>query len=208
MAPPAGPAERHEPLPGLFGLPGHLLRQLSPRARRATVAAGVLALAGIVVAAVVLLPRIADSNREREARDRAAQERARAAELRRLRVEQRPRAGRLAPAAPAALIAGVEDAITRDAAARRKTGELQTPVRRTECRRLGSADGRLVLSCTAITSELAPSDVTRGVTIGYPYRAAVAPASGRYAICKTSGRPGEGSLTRRETVELPAACGG
>jgi hypothetical protein len=36
----------------------------------------------------------------------------------------------------------------------------------------------------------------------------VAPESGRYALCKTSGRPGEGSYTRRVEVPLPKACGG
>jgi hypothetical protein len=59
-----------------------------------------------------------------------------------------------------------------------------------------------------VTSDVKASESTTGVLIGYPYRGAVAPTTGRYAICKTSGRPGEGSYTRRAPVELPKACGG
>ena len=206
MAPPAQPADRHEPLPGLFGLPGHLLRQLSPAARKAVLALAALLVAAAVVTAIVLGPRIADSNRERAAQQRQAERQARAAELARLRAEQRPRTGTIASGAP---IAGVEAAITRDAHARLSTGELKTRVRRTDCRPVGhDAADRLLLACTAITSEVPASESTRGVLVGYPYRGAVAPITGRYAICKTSGRPGEGSLTRPAPVELPKACGG
>jgi hypothetical protein len=206
MSPPAQPADRHDPLPGLFGLPGHLLRKLSPAARKAVLAVAALLVAAAVVTAIVLGPQIAESNRERAAEQRRAERQARAAELARLRAEQRPRTGTLASGAP---IAGIEAAITRDAHARQSTGELDTRVRRTDCRPVGhDAADRLLLACTAITSEVAASESTRGVLIGYPYRGAVAPRTGRYAICKTSGRPGEGSYTRRAQVELPKACGG
>jgi len=206
MTPPAEPADRHDPMPGLFGLPGHLLRQLSPVARKVVLAVAALLAAAAVVTAIVLGPRIAESNRERAAEQRRAERQAQAAELARLRAEQRPRTGRIASGAP---IAGVEAAITRDADARLSTGELETRVRRTDCHSVGhdTAD-RLLLACTAVTSEVAPSEATRGALIGYPYRGAVAPRTGRYAICKTSGRPGEGSYTRRAHVALPAACGG
>jgi hypothetical protein len=205
MPPPAQPADRHEPLPGLFGLPGHLLRQLSPPVRRLVVALAVLALAGCVATAIVLGPRISDSNRRRAAEQHRADRRAQAQELARLRAEQRPRVGVL-DRGPA--IAGVERAVTRDAQARVATGELETRVRRTDCESLGHDAGRLVLGCTAITSDVPASAGGGGLVIGYPYSAAVTPATGRYAICKTSGRPGEGYLTRRETVALPRACGG
>ena len=206
MSPPAQPADRHDPMPGLFGLPGHLLRQLSPGARKAVLAVLALLVAGAVVTAIVLGPRIAESNRERAAEQRQEERRVRAAELARLRAEQRPRTGTIASGAP---IAGVEAAITRDAQARASAGELETPVRRADCHPVGhDAADRLLLACTAVTSEVEASDTSRGVLIGYPYRAAVAPTTGRYAICKTSGRPGEGSYTRRAPVELPRACGG
>jgi hypothetical protein len=202
MAPPAQPADRHEPLPGLLGLPGHLLRQLSPAWRRAVIAAAVVALAACVAAAIVLGPQISESNRERAAEQRRAERRAAAEELARLRAEQRPRTG------TATGVAGVEAAITRDAQARAATGELDTRALRADCRRLGRDGNRVLLGCTAVTSEIKGSEDVRGVTVGYPYRAALSVDSGRYALCKTSGRPGEGSYTRRAPVELPRACGG
>jgi hypothetical protein len=89
------------------------------------------------------------------------------------------------------------------------SGELPTPALRTDCRPAGhDAAERVLLSCTAVTSDVRATETTRGVMIGYPYRAAVAPASGRYGLCKISGRPGEGSLTRRVEIPLPKACGG
>jgi hypothetical protein len=206
MAPPAQPADRHEPLPGLFALPAHLLRQLSPAWRKFVIGAGIVLFVGAVVTAIVLGPRIAESNREHAAEQRRAERRSAAQELARLRAEQRPRVGTLAGGAA---IAGVERAITRDARAREATGELDTRVRRTDCHPVGhDAAERILLACTAVTSDVAPSDAGGGVLIGYPYRGAVAPATGRYAICKTSGRPGEGSYTRRTHVALPRACGG
>ena len=206
MAPPAQPADRHEPLPGLFGLPAHLLRQLSPAWRKFVIGAGAVLLAAGVVTAIVLGPRISESNREHAAQQRRAERHAAARELARLRAEQRPRFGTLAGGAA---IAGVERAITSDALAREATGELDTRVQRTDCHPVGhDAAERILLACTAVTSDVAPSAVNGGVLIGYPYRGAVAPTTGRYAICKTSGRPGEGSYTRRTQVALPRACGG
>ena len=72
----AASPDRYEPLPGLFGLPGHFLRKLSPTGRRIAAALGVLALAGAVAATIVLAPRIAESKREHAAAERAARERA------------------------------------------------------------------------------------------------------------------------------------
>ena len=208
MTPPATPADRHEPLPGLLGLPGHLMRKLSPPARRLVTVAGVLLLAAVVAAAIVLGPRIADSNRERAAEQRAAERRAASAERARLAAEQRPRTGTLAPATPGVAVAGLERAITRDARARAATGELNSPARRTDCRTLGRESGRLLLGCTAVTSDVDPTADVPGVLIGYPYRGVLSPTTGRYGFCKTSGRPGEGSYTSGAPVELPRECGG
>jgi hypothetical protein len=204
--PPSQPADRREPLPGLFGLPGHLLRQLSPRWRRVVLATLAVLLAAGVATAIVLGPRIAESKKERAAEQRRAERQTQARERARLVAEQRPRFGRVATGT--ALIAGIEDAITRDARARLTTGELKTRVRRTDCHSIGRRGSRIQLSCTAITSEVAPSAAGSGVLVGYPYASAVTPTTRRYAICKTSGRPGEGSFTHRAPVELPAACGG
>lgn len=206
MSPPARPADRHDPLPGLFGLPGHLLRKLSPRMRRVVLALIGLLVAGAIATAIVLGPRIADSNRERTAEQRRAERQAAAAELARLRSEQRPRTGVIASGGA---IPGVEAAITRDANARVASGELDTSAERTDCRPVGhDAAERILLSCTAVTSDVPETETSRGVLIGYPYRGALAPETGRYAICKTSGRPGEGSYTRRVEIPLPKACGG
>jgi hypothetical protein len=204
--PPAQPADRYEPLPGLLGLPGFLLRKLSPRVRGVVLAALALLVAAGVVAVIVYGPRIAESNRERAAEQRRAERRAAAADLARLKAEIQPRTGTIASGGA---IPGVEAAITRDALARLASGELETRVQRSDCRPVGhDAAQRVLLSCTAVTSDVPATETSRGVLIGYPYRAAVAPETGRYALCKTSGRPGEGSYTRRVEIPVPKACGG
>jgi hypothetical protein len=208
MGPPAKPADRHEPLPGLFALPGHLLRKLSPAMRKAVLAViGLLVAAGIA-AFIVYGPVIRENNRERKAAAREAARQAEVAELARLRREQRPRTGRVAAGGAAAAIAGVERAITRDARARAATGELRTPAQGTDCDAAEREGGRLLVACTAYTHKVAPDETTVGSVIGYPYRGAIDPSTGRYAICKTSGHPGEGSFTREREIPLPRACGG
>jgi hypothetical protein len=206
VAPPARPADRYEPLPGLFGIPGFLLRKLSPPMRRVVLALIALLVAAGVVTAIILGPQIAESNRERVAEQRRAERQAAAAELARLKAEIQPRTGTIASGGA---IPGVETAITRDALARVASGELETRVQRTDCRPVGhDAAQRVLLSCTAVTSDVPETESSRGVLIGYPYRAAVTPETGRYALCKTSGRPGEGSYTRRIEIPVPKACGG
>jgi hypothetical protein len=198
------PAERRQPLPSLFQVPGHLLRQLSPGWRRAVLATLAVLFVGLVATAIVLAPRIAKTNRANAAEQRREQRQALASQRARLRAEQRPRFGRVAVGT--GLIAGVEQAITRDALARHATGELKTAVRRTDCQTFGRQGARISLGCTAVTSDVAPSAANGGVLIGYPYAAAVSSSTRRYAICKTSGSPGEGSFTHRDPVALPAAC--
>jgi hypothetical protein len=199
------PGDRYEPLPGLFGLPAHFLRKLSPRSRRVVAGLGALLLLASVATAIALIPRISVSKREHAAAERRAQELALEKERARLAAEQRPRRGRIAAGtAPnrAVLIAGVEHAITRDATTRANAGELEHRARRTECRPLNRDRSRLLLSCTAITREVRASENSSGVVLGYSYRAAVSPGSGRYALCKTSGVP----IGGRALVELPAVC--
>jgi hypothetical protein len=207
MPSPASPADRHEPLPGLLGLPAHFWRKLPPAGRRAAVIGGALLLAAAVMAGLVLGPRIAETRRENEAQERREQARVLAAERARLAAEQRPRRGTLDAAAPAARVATLERAITRDAHARNRAGELNNEARRTDCRKLGRERGRLLLACTAVTSETEAVEGSSPVLVGYPYRAALTEENGRYAFCKISGRPGEGSFVRPSPVELPRACG-
>lgn len=168
---------------------------------------GVLLLIGAVGAAIVAIPAITTSKREQAAKDRREELANRAAERRRLVAEQRPRRGRLDDGAA---VPQVEAAIGADANRRVESGELETPVRRADCERLDRDARRTLLTCTAITSDVAATKTTRGVLTGYPYRARIERADGRYAFCKTSGQPGEGSLgSRRDlVVPLPRACGG
>jgi hypothetical protein len=204
------PPDRYEPLPGLFGLPGYLLRKLSPRGRRVVAALGVLLRIGAVAGAIALAPRISESKREHAAAERRAHARAVARERAQLVAESRPRRGSVASDGvldAGALIAAIEEAITRDARARARSGELDNPALRTDCRGLGRRDRRLLLSCTAITSDVPATENTSGVVSGYSFRAAVSPASGRYAFCKSVGRPAVGFSERELSVELPRACG-
>jgi hypothetical protein len=210
MGPPAQPADRYDPLPGVLGLPGHFWRKLSPGGRRVAKLAGVVLLAAGIVLAIVLTPRITESKREQAAEQRREEAAAAAAERARLEREQRPRHGRAdasALASTAGMLTAVEQAVARDAQARHASGELDVRARGADCRTLGRDEARLLLGCTAVTSDVAATEETRGVRIGYPYRAAISTETGRYAICKTSGRPAEGLLGKGPVVELPPACG-
>jgi hypothetical protein len=204
----ASPTDRYEPLPGLLQLPGYLLRKLSPRGRKVAAGLGVLLLAGAVAAAITLVPRISESKREQAAEERKARAEAAARQREQLIAEQRPRRGRLTAREAGAPIAPIERAITDDVQARVAAGKLDNPALRSDCRRLGGDRTRLLLACTAVTSETASTDDYSGVVVGYSYRAAVSLRSGRFAFCKTSGRPAVGFEARGlPEVELPRACG-
>lgn len=196
--------DRREPLPGVLGLPAFLLRKLSLRGRRIALAAGALLLVGAAGGTALLAPRIQESKEEAAERERAEAAAAAVERRRRLVAEQRPRFGR----SPSASVGDLEEAITADAGRRARTGEVQNAAERTACTRGPVSGGKLPLACTAVTSEIAASEASRGVVVGYPYRALLDLRSGRYAFCKTSGRPGEGALTGRVEVALPKVCGG
>jgi hypothetical protein len=153
----------------------------------------------------VLVPAITTSKRERAERERREELASRAAERRRLLAEQRPRRGVLAAGAA---VPQLESAISDDAARRVASGEFETPVRRTDCEVLHENALRLLLYCTAVTSDIPKSAASRGARVGYPYRARVERPGGRYAFCKTSGQAAEGALGSSQTVPLPRACGG
>jgi hypothetical protein len=197
--------ERYDPMPGVLSLPGFVYRKLGRRGRRAVLVGGALLLLAAAVTTALLVPVITENKREQAARDRREAALSAAREHRRLVRESRPRMGRLAPAVSP--MAFLESRITRDARARVESGELRTPVRRTDCQRLGERHGLTVLGCVAVTSDI-KGPATTGGRIGYPYQAAFDPARRRYALCKTSGRPAEGFLTRGREVPVPRACGG
>ena len=215
MTRPVTPADRYDPLPSLFGLPAHVFRKLSPRGRRIAVATGLALLVALVATAITLAPRISESKREQQARERRQAAQALAAERARLIAEQRPRRGRLADglgaggaAGTAAAIAELEGRILRDAEARVASGQLQTRAREADCQTLSRRGARVLLSCTAVTSRVEASAGGSGVLVGYPYRAALFPATGNYVFCKVSGRPAEGLYGKLPPVTLPRACGG
>jgi hypothetical protein len=212
-----GPQDRYEPLPGLLAIPGFLYRKLGPGGRMVAKVSAAIALAGLVVAAIVLVPQIRDTKHENAARDRRERVAAERAERRRLIAEQRPRSARseLAPATTPArrhrLLLQIEAGIVRDARARVRAGSLKPPPPRyATCEALPGERPRARvsrLSCTAVTSEVRGQGGARGV-IGHPFRARVDYRSGRYAWCKVSGHAGEGSYVRPASVPVPRACGG
>jgi hypothetical protein len=206
------PADRYKPLPGLFGLPGHFLRKLSPRHRKLAAGIGALLLAGAVAAVIVLAPRVQESRREHAAAERAARIRLGRQARAQLVAEQRPRFGRLEAdtgGGTSAVVAQIERAITRDARARWGEGALENRVRYTSCRRLGREGRRLLLACTAVTSEIRPTEDAPGVVVGYSYRAAVSTNTARLAFCKASSRPlGTSSPEELRALTLPRVCAG
>lgn len=210
-------SDRYEPLPGVTGLPRWVWRKLPPAGKAGL---GLFALA--VVALVILLgPGIRESNEERrrtEAERRAAAREQRAA---RLRAEQRPRFGsaRAAgadPAARAALFGDARVAVGSDARRRVAAGALDGPILRVTCEpyprgsasavRASSAAGRF--ACLAVTLDVPPSERAEAAAIGHPYRLRIDFGSGRFALCKISGRAGEGSIGTAPLVAVPRACGG
>ncbi len=177
--------------------------------------------------AIALAPGIRDSKRERAQKAAVAVRAAQAQRTRGLRAEQRVLRGRAAAApppdtAPAIRIAArerlltvVEARILADARARRLSGRL----RRAGCnpypRTVEDSDARRDLrrrrgryACLVVTADVPPSPTNEAAVIGHPYRALIDFSTGRYAYCKVSGVPGEGSLSAERAVTVPKGCGG
>ena len=221
--------DRYEPLPSLGELPSFLLRKLTRRGRQvAWVAAALLVVAAVaVVALVVPHNRSQAADREAQNAQRAA---ARKAELQeRWQREAQPLFGR-GPAAPdpqaqkalvprRALVAGLEDAVTADAAARARRGELEGRYRSTGCFTFPKgvddpppaddlASSVAIVECIAVSARIAPDQLTTGSLIGQPYRARVDFRRGRYAFCKIVQQPGELAIQRKPVIEVPRVCSG
>jgi hypothetical protein len=209
---PAPQDDRYEPLPGLLKLPSFLYRKLGPRGRVAAKIAMAVFVVGVVLAAIVLVPRIADTKRERTDRERREAAAAAAERRRRLIAEQRPHRGRSGSRrSRAAVLAGLEAAILADARARAASGELSGPAAKSvRCRPPTGADpdaGRVAYDCIAITSVLPEDENLPQGVIGHPFRAVVEYSTGRYTWCKISGRAGEGGLSAKDpAVRIPRAC--
>lgn len=205
------PEERHQPLPGVLGVPGFLYRKLSPRGRRRfKIGAGLTAVA-LVALAVVLIPQIEQTKQDNAARERREAAQNLAERRRRLIEQQRPRSARAGGTGAPVLAAAIPPAIDADAERRVRSGELQNSPKRVECvpldgvRRRGRA--LLSYSCTAVTSDVPVTGASSGATIGYPYRALGDPRDGTFTFCRVAAQPGEGSYTREALARLPRACG-
>lgn len=184
------PGERHDPLPGLVQLPGFLWRKLG---RVGRVVVGAIAVVGIVAIALSI-PSVRDRRRDnerRELREEAASLRERLAHER--EVVRPQRAGGVRSSA------ALQRAIGADVLRR----EHRRPLR-VRCSRIEAGGSRY--NCLAVTAEAGSSRGNRAIQIGFPYRAVVDVRSGRAVFCRVLGRPGEGALTRRDSVSLPAVC--
>ncbi len=187
-----------------------------------------IALLGMIAGGILLVPAAQEAQQERDARERRERAENRERQIRALQLEQRPRFRRSAsraapragsrarPAARAALLEEVSVSILDDARARVRRGTLDGPIRRVECEpfprsvtRVGAEDdlsrrrGRYY--CVAVTAEFEGTAESVGGALGHPYRAKVDFASGRYAVCKVSGRP---DPTPDPRVTTPRVCGG
>jgi hypothetical protein len=212
--------DRYEPLPGVAGIPKWVWRKL-PRPGRIA-----LALLPFAVVALVLLlaPGIDESKDRRTEAERERIAQATAERVERIRADQRPRFERGTPAgrdvaARATLFASLPIAIQADARQRVAAGALEGPIRSVECEPYPrSVDGQGAhldpsqqtgrYSCLAVTSVVEATERNEAASIGHPYRVMVHFDTGRYAFCKVSGRPGEGSIGRHIPVPVPEACGG
>lgn len=193
--------------------------QRPPRRKVAAVAAGVLVFLGVIAALVV--PPLERSKRAGERRERAQQ----AAEVHReeaqLRVDQRLHlaighrpAGKDSPALRRAARAQLEQAITRDAHGRVKSGALDGPVRSTTCEpstgreetNLRSAHG--LYKCLVATGHIEKTPHTFSATVGYPFVATIDYRRFGFAWCKTNPQPGERAGHGLARVLLDRRCAG
>jgi hypothetical protein len=228
VTPNTGP-DRYEPLPGLVGIPGYLIRKIPPGARKPAGIAAAILLAAAAVALVLSIPAITESKDERAAAERQADEQRRAERTATIEAQLRPETGTGSAAAGLTSAAALESrhalvedlaaAVREDAVSRVQAGELTQTVARVECERfprgpngenpaddLSRKTGRY--SCLAITADAPRTETNESSTIGYPYRALVDFPSGKFTFCKITGRPGEGSITGAKPIRVPPQCGG
>jgi hypothetical protein len=172
---------------------------------------------------IAIAPGIRESKSERERAEREERRQARIEREARIRREQRPRFETAAAASDVAerrgLVDQAGDTVLEDARRRVTAGQLRGPIRSVDCEPfprnvagVGAEDsteerfGRYF--CLAVTARFARDEASVGGAIGHPYRLRIDFDTGRYALCKIVGRPGEGLLERRIGPTVPKACGG
>ena len=196
---PPGQGERYDPLPAFLLLPARGWRKLSRRGRRVVVALVVAALAAFAV----VWPQVQSDRRAGEAERAAQAAQRKAASLRELTEDQRPRHATLTPALRARLAAAggleapraaglaaarLESAIERDVRSRIAAGTLEGHLLDTTCTavevrsRLG-AD----YNCFALTGRSRSGD--RVLQSGYRFSARAQLPAGTLAWCKENPRP-------------------
>src|SRR4051794_22787131 len=193
--------------------------------RRAVVAVAALALVVRAVGIVIALQSKAARQERERARTAtlAARERIR---LIRVQAPHRGGAPRLRPPAGAsraqllaarrALVVAVQDAITRDARRRVAAGELEGPIRRTECgpilrapdavpddRRLDHPVGRF--DCLAQRRSVVAATGKQVASFGYPFVTALDFERFTWTFCRNTPPPGEGGVALAR-VRLDRAC--
>ena len=228
--PPNARSDRYEPLPGVTEIPGFLYRKLGRAAAgRAQLVAAVLVVA-LAAGIVFGLPAITDSKEERGAAEQRRGAKRRAERQARCRprcgccrAAARPRAGSRAAALTARRALAWTTSPPRfrqDAVARVQAGEFAQSVRRAS-----SASG----SRAPWTARTRPKTSVAGPGATPAWRSpptrrrsrATSPAAsatrtarwstspvGRFAYCKVSGRPGEGSRRSSVPSARAEACGG
>jgi len=196
---PPGQGERYDPLPAFLALPARGFRKLSPRGRRIVVALVVAAAAAIAVA----WPYVQRDRRAGERERAAIAAEHRAARLRALIEDQRPRRDLLSPAirrriraiggleAPAAatLVASrLEAAIAEDVRARIAAGKLDGPLLETSCDpvTVRSRTGANY-NCFALTGRTTSGE--RILEQGYRLSARAQLPAGTLTWCKENPRP-------------------
>ncbi len=196
---PPGQGERYDPLPAFLSLPARAFRKLSPRGRRIVVALVVAGVAAIAVA----WPYVQRDRRAGERERAATAAENRAARLRALIEDQRPRRDLLTPTvrrriralggleipAAATLVATeLEAGIAKDVRARIAAGKLDGPLLETSCdpvtrrSRLGAN-----YNCFALTGRTASGE--RILESGYRFSARAQLPAGTLAWCKENPRP-------------------
>lgn len=179
--------ERHQPLPGFTALPAWAWRKLNTVGRVAVV----VVLVGLIAAGIYLAPRISRDKRAQSARDRRSLAHQRAADLRRLRIDQRVHRARTTAHTVKGTTTALEFAIRRDLRHRQQAGTLAPPrVKRVDCAPLPEdpklKDDLARMKCLGVTSS-----VPGKVSIGYEVLGAVKPAAGVVVWCKTNPAAGE-----------------
>jgi len=184
------------------------------------VAAATVALAALGTVLWLTIPGLRSDAADEADRRTARQQALEAAERRRLTADARPHRGEATPGGErAALVTAVERAVTADARARVRAGDIRGPIRGTRCtpypdvatRRAQESDPAAIrrrYQCLAFTERFALPELEgrrRSGLSGYPFWAVVDDVTGRFVWCKVTPKAGEGGRSLA-SVPVPEPC--